>query len=154
MQSNPSGAAVSDDPFTPAMTYAWNWFSLHSNQRMQLVNFWIVAMAFMAAAFAAVSQKDLWWISSGLAFCGLATTYAFAYLELRTRVLIDIGRDALRTLEVQLMLATGMPSMNLAQTGKANGRNVMKYKHAIGLLHAVIGSAWLAATIYAMAKAF
>src|SRR4051812_41007057 len=32
-------------------TYAWNWFALHANQRLQLVNFWLVAVAFLAGAF-------------------------------------------------------------------------------------------------------
>ena len=39
-----------------SQTYAWNWFALHAGQRLQLVNFWLVAVAFLAAAVTAFTH--------------------------------------------------------------------------------------------------
>ena len=34
-----------------ALEHSWDWFALYAGQRMQLVNFFLVAVAFLAAAF-------------------------------------------------------------------------------------------------------
>ena len=49
---------MSDVKFDPQL-YAWNWFALHSNQRMQFVNFWLISVVFLGAAFVAARVGSL-----------------------------------------------------------------------------------------------
>jgi hypothetical protein len=59
-----------------ALDHAWNWFSLHAAQRMQTFNFFLVAIAFLVAAYASLLDKSHWaaaFIAAAaawLAFCG------------------------------------------------------------------------------------
>jgi len=93
----PDHSAPSD-----ARTYAWNWFALHSSQRMQLVNFWLVAVAFLAAAFVQASTNRLRAIAVGVALAGALASLAFAALDSRTRNLIKVSENALRQIEDEL----------------------------------------------------
>jgi hypothetical protein len=36
-----------------ALDHAWNWFNLHAGQRMQTFNFFLIATAFLIAAYRA-----------------------------------------------------------------------------------------------------
>jgi hypothetical protein len=40
-----------------ALEHAWNWFNLHAAQRMQTFNFFLVATAFLIAAYASLLEK-------------------------------------------------------------------------------------------------
>lgn len=87
------------DPEGDAQVYAWNWFALHSNQRMQLVNFWLVAVAFLCAAFVQARAGNLRTIAIGICIAGVVASIAFAMLDARTRRLVQVAEEALRKLE-------------------------------------------------------
>src|ERR1700722_19502384 len=76
--------------------YAWNWFAMHAGQRLQLVNFWLVAVAFLAAAFVQSQISHLRPIAAGVALIGVVASVAFQRLDVRTRQLSQIAEDALR----------------------------------------------------------
>jgi hypothetical protein len=84
---------------TTAQTYAWNWFALHSGQRLQLVNFWLIAIAFLASAFVQAEVSHLRAISFGVSVTGVVASLAFLRLDARTRQLIRVAEDALEHLE-------------------------------------------------------
>ena len=58
-----------ENPETEARRYAWNWFALHAGQRLQLVNFWVVAVAFLATAFVQARSFHMVAIAFGVG-CG------------------------------------------------------------------------------------
>ena len=76
-------------------SYAWNWFALHAGQRLQLVNFWLVAVAFLAAAFVQARSSHLIAVAVGVSVIGVVASLAFLALDRRTRQLIHIAGDAL-----------------------------------------------------------
>jgi hypothetical protein len=80
-------------------TYAWNWFALHSSQRLQLVNFWLVAVAFLAAAYVQARSDHLFAISLGVSVASAIASLAFAKLDARTRELVQVAERSLRVLE-------------------------------------------------------
>jgi hypothetical protein len=82
-----------------AQTYAWNWFSLHAGQRLQLVNFWLVAIAFLAAAFVQARASHLVAIAFGVSVTGVVSSLAFMRLDARTRQLVQVAENALRVIE-------------------------------------------------------
>src|SRR5260370_29703909 len=82
-----------------AQTYAWNWFALHAGQRLQLVNFWWVAIAFFATAFVQAISAHLIAVAVGVSLAGAIASFGFIRLDNRTRQLIQTGEAALRHLE-------------------------------------------------------
>ena len=46
-----------DEIAKQAREHAWNWFALHATQRMQAFNFFVVATAFLIAAYASILEK-------------------------------------------------------------------------------------------------
>jgi len=80
-------------------SYAWNWFALHAGQRLQLVNFWLVAIAFLAAAFVQARASHLVAIAFGVSLTGVVSSLAFMRLDVRTRQLVQVAENALRSIE-------------------------------------------------------
>lgn len=91
-------------------TYAWNWFALHAGQRLQLVNFWLVAVAFLASAFVQARTSHLTVIAVGVSATGAVASAAFMRLDRRTRQLVGVAEQALRHLETS-RVADGLPEV-------------------------------------------
>ena len=85
-----------------ALDHAWDWFALHARQRMQCVNFFFVAVAFLATAYGTALTKDLHELATGICVLGVLISYWFHRLDQRTRDLVDAGRDALKPLQQRL----------------------------------------------------
>src|SRR4051794_24904813 len=116
-----------DDPFT----YAWNWFALHSGQRMQLVNFWLVSVAFLGAAFVQARTGNLAAVAVGVCVTGTISSIAFAMLDARTRRLVQVAEDALRALEDE-RAASGAVSFRLVSASHgARSSPLMSYRLVI-----------------------
>jgi hypothetical protein len=95
------------DAETKAQTYAWNWFALHAGQRLQLVNFWLVAIAFLAAAYVQARSNHMTAIAFGVSVTGVVSSVAFVRLDVRTRQLVQVAESALRHFEAS-GVAAGM----------------------------------------------
>ncbi|HEX9540770.1 MAG TPA: hypothetical protein VGA04_21615 [Streptosporangiaceae bacterium] len=87
------------DAETKAQAYAWNWFALHAGQRLQLVNFWLVAVAFLASAYVQASSNHMPAIAFGVSVTGVVSSLAFIRLDVRTRQLVQVAENALRYFE-------------------------------------------------------
>ena len=64
-----------------ALDHAWAWFSLHATQRLQSVNFFLVAIAFLSAAFVTAAKEKMYELASGIAGLAIFTTYFFYRTE-------------------------------------------------------------------------
>jgi hypothetical protein len=95
------------DAETKAQTYAWNWFALHAGQRLQLVNFWLVAVAFLASAYVQARSNHMDAIAFGVSVTGVVSSLAFMLLDVRTRQLVQVAESALRHFEAS-GVAAGM----------------------------------------------
>jgi len=78
-----------------AREHAWNWFALHATQRMQAFNFFVVATAFLIAAYASLLDKEPA-AAAVLATIGAWLAFWFNRLDARSRQLVEAGEDALR----------------------------------------------------------
>jgi len=47
-----------DEIAKQAREHAWNWFALHATQRLQAFNFFVVATAFLIAAYGPVRMRS------------------------------------------------------------------------------------------------
>lgn len=139
--SNGYGVAVSNaDADTQA--YAWNWFALHSSQRMQLVNFWLVAIAFLGAAFVQARTSNLMPVAVGVCVAGATASIAFMLLDARTRSLVRVAEQALAHME-NARTAAGAPDVTrlVQHAHTARSSRVSSYRIVIQGLQLIVALA-------------
>jgi uncharacterized membrane protein YfcA len=89
--------STKEEAYKVAHDYAWNWFSYHAQQRLQIFNFGIIVLgALIAACFSSFLQR--WYhaatVSAALiAFLG----YAFLRLDQRNSELTKLAERYLKT---------------------------------------------------------
>jgi hypothetical protein len=133
--------------------YAWNWFAMHAGQRLQLVNFWLVAVSFLAAAFVQSETSHAHIIAAGVALIGAIASLAFQRLDARTRQLTQIAEDALREFENEWVTqgASGLIAL-VQRSHQARKSRMHSYRTIIQGLQLSIAFVFVAAFIYVLAS--
>jgi hypothetical protein len=89
-----------DDKKTgPRLTYAWNWFNYHAQQRLTAFHYFLIIVGFLMAGYITCLDKTLKLLQAVIGFVGIVISLAFWALDIRNGQLVDDGRDALRKLE-------------------------------------------------------
>lgn len=142
------------DGAASAQSYAWNWFALHAGQRLQLVNFWLVAVAFLASAFVQALSSHLVAISFGISVTGVVSSLAFMRLDARTRQLVQVAEEALKSFET-IQTAGGLDKVNeLAHAAHHAGRRGLgSYRVIIQGLQASVAVMFALAAVYSLVTA-
>lgn len=96
------------EKFAPALTYAWNWFSYHANQRLMAFHYFLIIVGILATGYVTCLDKRLYLMQVVIGLAGVLVSIAFLALDIRNTVLVDDGRDALRKLERALGMGTGI----------------------------------------------
>ena len=80
----------------------WNYFELHSNQRMQMINFYItIEIVLIGAFFTLRLQKtSILWAECLVALAIPFISFVFFLLDLRTKLLIKEAERCIKKLEV------------------------------------------------------
>ncbi len=81
------------------LTYAWNWFAYHANQRLQAFNFFLLIIAALATGYLTALDKDYGVLQITIGVAGILISSAFLALDFRNEELVTDGRRALRMLE-------------------------------------------------------
>lgn len=141
----------SADRNTNAQSYAWNWFALHAGQRLQLVNFWLVAVAFLASAFVQARSSHLVAIAFGVSVTGAVSSLAFMRLDARTRQLVQVAENALRSLEAA-QTAAGLNEVHelVKASRQARGSRFDSYRVIIQGLQLSVAVMFLLAAVYSL----
>jgi hypothetical protein len=114
-----------------AREHAWNWFALHATQRMQAFNFFVVATAFLIAAYASLLDKEPA-AAAVLATIGAWLAFWFNRLDARSRQLVEAAEDALRVSQERLAnLADNQSLMILAAVGFHDAKADEQSEHAV-----------------------
>lgn len=131
--------------------HAWRWFEVCASQRMEMMNFFIVASAFLAAAYATGLQANLPIVSIGVGVLGIIITLCFHLIEIRNRDLIRMGELALNVTEERMSLDTGVEEIRLMRSrlpGAPNAR--VSYRLVFRCLHGSTMMFYLFGVIYAL----
>lgn len=99
-----------------ALSHAWNWFTLHASQRMQCVNYFLLAMAFMTTAYVTSFISSHYWAAFCVALLASWFSLCFNRLEHRTKTLVKAGEAALAPLQAKLSSMTGVASLNILKS--------------------------------------
>jgi hypothetical protein len=134
-----------------ARSYVWSWFALHAGQRLQLVNFWLVAVAFLATAFVQSQISHLRPIAAGVALIGTVASMAFQRLDVRTRQLTRVAEDALREFEAEWIAqgSSGLVAL-VARSHEIGKSRIDSYRAIIQGLQLSVAMVFLGAFIYAI----
>lgn len=135
-------------------TYAWNWFALHAGQRLQLVNFWLVAVAFLASAFVQARASHLIPVAVGVSLAGAVSSLAFVRLDIRTQQLVQVAENALRHFEELLLTAGQDPSIQLVHaSARIRKSRLDSYRVIIRGLQMSVAALFMLAFIYTIVTA-
>jgi Flp pilus assembly protein TadB len=138
-------------PDSEIQTYAWNWFALHAGQRMQMVNFWLVSIAFLVAAFVQAYLNKLFVVALGVALTGFVASVAFMRLDVRTRQLVQVGEAALRHLEVKRAAEAHDEVVDLVlAAGTSRSSRFDSYRYIIHGLQLTVAGGFLLAAGYSL----
>lgn len=99
------------DPFAAAMDHAWNWFTLHADQRIRTMNMYFVIFALLTAGYGTFLGLKSHWIAAVLAGIGAIASLAFFLLEERNRTLVKLAEHPLRKLQSTLAETASLPSL-------------------------------------------
>jgi hypothetical protein len=148
----PISGASEDDGLGMALEHARAWFTLHAGQRMQLVNFFLAAVAFLTAAYVAAFDGKAYALASAVALIGLLICVAFNRLEIRTRELVVAGEEAIRRLERLLAQRVGVPEVELIHRVETPRRRFTSYSAVIPVIQWFAALAYLTGAAYAFWK--
>ncbi len=132
-----------------ALEHAWGWFALHARQRMYCVNFFLVAVAFLAAGYVTAVSGKLYGLAAGTSFLGAWIAGWFHRLDFRTGELVEAGRDAMKPLQHGLAEATGIGELELVKR-VVPGRKWTSYSDVLWMLHWTTLLAFVAGAVYAL----
>lgn len=147
-----TNTSLDDDPQRAsrqaALDHAWAWFALHAGERMQCVNFFFVAVAFLAAGYVTALTRGHPGVSVGIGLLGAWLAIWFYGLDGRTRDLVDAGEAAMEPLQQRLAQEVGSEALELVKRVKhAKG---VSYGTVLKVLHGTAVVAFLGGAVYAL----
>lgn len=127
-----------------ALEFYWKYFELHSNQRMQMINFYItVEVVIFGALFTLITRKTRiplaeYITSSAITFISII----FWGIDYRTKSLIHCCEDCIKKLEEEYLGKFGEELLIIRQSEIKTNRMKMRYftySNLLGFQFAVIG---------------
>jgi hypothetical protein len=132
-----------------AREHAWNWFALHATQRMQAFNFFVVATAFLIAAYASILEKHPA-AAAVLALVGAWLTFWFNRLDARSYQLVEAGEDALRVSQARLASLADNQSLMILDAVDEPAPGASSYRRVITVIQSTIFALFLLGALYAI----
>lgn len=130
--------------------HAWDWLALHANQRMQAVNFFLLASAFLTAAYVAAVKESTPIVAIGVACLGVLFCVVFYAFEVRIRELIKTGETALGHAQEKLAAATGLTDFEICKRVEKPRYRWTSYHRVILSLYSVTGFTFVVGALYAL----
>jgi len=124
---------------------------MHAGQRMQLVNFWVVAVAFLATAFVQAINSKQTPVAVGVALTGVVVSLTFQQLDVRARQGERVAEKALATYQEQLVAAGADEAIRMVEASHPPERSWRhSYRVLIQGLQAFVAGLFLVSGIYAV----
>jgi hypothetical protein len=123
---------------------------LHANQRMQLVNFWLVSTAFLSAGYVTAVTGGRPEVAVFVALLGATTSLGFHRLELRTFVLVKASEAAIKVIEEKLANETGIDELRILERVTNRRRFLGSYVQVIRMLYFSAAAAFLGGFVFSL----
>jgi hypothetical protein len=135
-----------------ALEHASTWFSLHARQRMDGVNFFIVASALLVSAFGAAVTARMDAVAMGIGLLGSWVSLWFNRLDRRASELVKAGEAPMRVLQRRLAAATAVPELAMLDRVEEPHARWASYSRVIDVFHATTFFAFAVGAIYAAVR--
>lgn len=122
---------------------------LHANQRQSLLNFFLVAVAFLLNAYVGALSAHRAILAGTISFLGAAISISFTAMDLRNRDLTRAGEVTVREIEDRLASKSGMPSLRIIEAIGRPRHAWLSMGKVIRAIHALTGLVFISATVYA-----
>lgn len=136
-----------------ALTHSQSWVELHANQRQNLLNFFLVAIAFLFNAYVGALSGHRYTLAAVISLLGAAISLSFTLMDLRNRDLTRAGEIAMRDLENCLARTHNMPTLRIMEAIDKPKHPWLSMGKLIRAIHIAVGVVFLGATIYALIAA-
>ena len=136
-----------------AMTHSQSWSELHANQRQNLLNFFLIAAAFLFNAYVGSLSGHRYGLAAVIALLGAAISFGFILMDLRNRDLTRAGEVAVKHLEDRLACMHNIPSLRIMEAIDKPRHPWLSMGKLIRAIHIAVGSVFLGAAIYAFIAA-
>lgn len=130
--------------------HAWDWFALHATQRMQGVNFFLLAAAFLTGAYVNAMQYSKFTVAGGVAGLGVLFCVVFYLFEMRVRELLKTSEKALAPFQQQLSKMSGVQEFEICKLVEEPRYRFTSYHRVISGLYFLTGIAFLLGGVYAL----
>ena len=137
-----------------ALDHAWDWFSLHATQRLQSINFFLVAIAFLSAAFVTAAKEKMNVLAGGIAVTGACVSFFFYRMDRRIRSLLHAAEYAMEPLEGQLAKQLKIDALSIVAGVRNPQRGEWLYSKVFRHLFFTTGAAFVLGLLYAVWDAF
>jgi hypothetical protein len=135
---------------TTALNHAQAWFQFHATQRLNFMNYFVVALAFLSAAYVGALTREVHGVAAGVCLVGIAVSTAFFLLDLRNRELTRAGERPLRELQGRLATALDVDSLRIIEAIDQPRRRWMSEGNIIRSMHVLTIFAFILAGWYAL----
>jgi hypothetical protein len=132
------------------LDHAWQWFTLHASQRMQAVNFFLVATAFLSTAYVGAIRFPA--VAAGVSALGTLFSFVFYRFEIRIQELLKAGEKALYPAQQRLADLTGIQEFKICETVETAKRPFTKYSTVIRTLYGSTAFGFLMGFAYAISR--
>jgi hypothetical protein len=117
------------------LEYSWKWFEYHAGQRLSAFRFFMVFLGAIAVALGqALKEGQFHMIALIAGPLGILISVAFLMLEFRNEALVQIGREALKSLEGKVF-ATFPDKTKLFLADEKNKRPAHSYKLWVRIIY-------------------
>lgn len=134
-----------------AMELATNWFNVHSDQRIRIMNLYVVLLVgFLAVAGAdKFFQEPYMMLASGVVFAII--TLIFKRLDMRTAQLVKIAEKSISEIEEKITAATELKEARLVFAAESN-ISTPTYRKSFNLLFLTGGLLGTSIALIAIAR--
>jgi hypothetical protein len=133
-----------------ALAHGQSWIELHTNQRQNLLNFFLVAVAFLFNAYVSSISAHRYALAGSIAFLGAFISLAFTAMDLRNRDLTRAGEVTVRDIEERLARKCSLPSLRIIEAIDLPRHPWLSIGKIIRSIHVCVGIVFLGVAIYAL----
>jgi hypothetical protein len=132
-----------------ALTHSQSWSELHANQRQNLLNFFLIAAAFLFNAYVGSLSGHRYILGAVIGLLGAAISLGFTMMDLRNRDLTRAGEVAVRDLEDRFARMHNMPSLRIMEVIDKPRHPWLSMGKLVRAIHIAVGLVFLGTAIYA-----
>jgi len=133
-----------------ALDHSRSWVELHTTQRQNLLNFFLIAAAFLFNAYVGALGEHHNILAAVISLMGALISFGFTLMDLRNRDLTRAGESPVMELERRMALKCNLPQLRIQEAINQPRRPWLSMGKIIRAIHVAVGLVFTGATIYAL----